>query len=40
VQTPTIEMIYEGDNTSRFTRNRSLQAFEIELMLDPKNLIQ
>ena len=40
VQTPTIEMIYEGDNASRFTRNRSLQAFEIELMLDPKNLIQ
>lgn len=39
VQTPTIEMIYEGDNASRFVRNRSLQAFEIELVLDPKNLI-
>lgn len=40
LQAPSIEMIYEGDNTSRFTRNRSLQAFEIEAMLDSKFKIQ
>ena len=34
VQTPTIEIIYAGYNASRFVRNRSLPAFEIELVLD------